>query len=383
MATKPYCTAPWTGLIVRETGDVSICCASRLSLGNIRSKSIIEIIQSPLLEDIKKDIQVGKYNSNCSVCYQHGKNSGTTSLRNKFNIDHPDISKGLQFLDIRWNNLCNLYCVYCGPRPSSTWEDKLNRSQVKTLKNDYDEELERWVLSKSDQITELMLAGGEPLLMKQNYNLISKLPSTSKLSVITNLAYDLEKNPIAKLLLDRPANTTSWSISVENYGDKFEYIRTGADWEQFKNNLGFLVKHATHNISLLMVYGIFSALNLMDTIKFYHNLGIKKIEIGMIVSNPALDIFKFPKEILMGARDQLIGLLEWQKETYGVDFELYKCRDVELILTKLDEMLYNNTYQTISKTTFISEIEKYDRWTKNKFSDVWIDEYKLILQSLK
>jgi len=377
-----YCTAPWTGLIVRENGEVCTCCVGETVLGNVRNQSIIDIIESDKLINIKKDITAGVRNSNCNLCYHLEENSGTATLRNHFNLHHPDISEGLQYLDIRWNNLCNLYCVYCGPGPSSTWEDKLNPTNIKNIKNAYDAELEEWVLSKVDQIQELILIGGEPLLMKQNYSLVGKLPATARLAVLTNLSYNLENNPVAKLMLNRPEDNTLWGISVENYGDKFEYIRTGASWQQFKTNLEFLIDRAPNTITLHMTYGIFSGLNLLDTVKFYHNMGIKKIQLGMLLVNPALDIFNFPPVVMTIARNQLAGVIDWQKYTYGIDYDLYKCPDLETILAKIDEKLYSNTHQIISKSNFISEIEKYDQWTTRKFSDIWSEEYNLILQEL-
>lgn len=383
MATKPYCTAPWTGLIIRENGNVGTCCIGLTVLGTVQKQSINDIMTDSTLLDIQNDLLSGKENKNCQECYNQEKNSGTATLRNHFNSRYPDTSKGLQYLDLRWNNMCNLNCVYCGPYSSSTWEDKLNSNNIKIIKHSYDEILEEWVLSKTDQIHELILIGGEPLLMKQNIRLLEKISDDARVSVITNLSYNLSNNPCADFLFKRPQDNTLWNVSVENYGDKFEYIRTGADWNQFKTNLKLLVERAPNTASLCMVYGIFSALNLFDIVKFYHSMGIKKIQIGMLVGHPALDVFNFPLTILKIARDQLHDVLEWQKETYGIDYDLYKCHDIESILTGLDERLNNNSYQVIDKQKFISEIEKYDSWTKHKFSDLWVDEYKLILESLK
>ena len=234
------------------------------------------MLNSPELDKIKKDLLDNNHNDNCNGCYNLEKHSGTATLRNHFNLHYPEIDKGLQFLDIRWNNLCNLNCVYCGSGQSSSWEDKLNPHKVKTIRNTYDIELEEWILSKSEQIHELILIGGEPLLMKQNIALLKKISDDVRLSIITNLSYNLINNPCAELLFKRPPDNTLWNISVENYGDKFEYIRTGAEWAQFKNNLILLVERAPHTVNLLMVYGIFSALNLLDTVKMYYSLGVKK-----------------------------------------------------------------------------------------------------------
>ena len=340
------------------------------------------MLNSPDLDKIKKDLTDNHYNDNCETCYNLEKHSGTATLRNHFNLHYPEIDKGLQFLEVRWSNLCNLTCVYCGSTQSSSWEDKLNPHKVKTIRNSYDIELEEWILSKSEQIHELILVGGEPLLMKQNFALLQKISDSARLLIITNLSYNLINNPCAELLFKRPVDNTLWNISVENYGDKFEYIRTGAKWTQFENNLKLLVERAPNTVNLLMVYGIFSALNLLDTVKMYHSLGVKKIQINMLGGNPALDLFNFPSSIIKIARDQLQQVLEWQKETYSIDYDLYKCYDIEPILTKLNEIIYNNSHVIISKSKFIEEIEKYDRWTKRKFSDLWTDEYNLIMKEL-
>jgi MoaA/NifB/PqqE/SkfB family radical SAM enzyme len=351
-------------------------------LGNIKKESITNIVESPKLAQIKQDLLDNHSNDNCKSCYESEKNSGIASLRNHFNLHHPDIDKGLQFLDLRWSNLCNLNCIYCDPGQSSSWQDKLYPHTDKVIKNPYDKELEEWVLSKSTQIHELILIGGEPLLMKQNISLLNKISDNARISIITNLSYNLSTNPCAELLFKRPSDNTLWNISVENYGDRFEYIRTGADWNQFETNLKLLVERAPNTVNLLMVYGIFSALNLFDTVKMYHSMGIKKIQVNMLLGNPALDIFKFPMSIIEIARDQMQKVLEWQKETYSIDYDLYKCHDIEHILARLDEIIYNNSHQIISKSKFIEEIEKYDRWTKRKFADLWTDEYNLIMKEL-
>lgn len=382
MSTKPYCTAPWTGLIIRENGNVSTCCPGTTVLGNVQKQSIIKITESAELKKIKDDLMSGKENKNCQVCYYQETNSGTATLKNHFNFHYPDIHKGLQYLDLRWSNLCNLNCVYCGPYSSSSWEDKLNPNNIKTIRNSYDIELENWVLSKTEQIHELILIGGEPLLMKQNIALLNKISNLSRISVITNLSYNLSNNPCAELLFKRSKEHTFWNVSVENYGEKFEYVRTGADWQQFKSNLDLLVNHAPNNINLCMVYGIFSALNLLDTVKFYYNLGVRKIQLGMIVNHPALDVFNFPLSILKIARTQLSDVLDWQKQTYGIDYEYYKCHDIETILAKLDQVIQNNNHKIITKSVFIEEIKKYDNWTKYKFSALWTEEYNQILNEL-
>jgi hypothetical protein len=72
------------------------------------------------------------------------------------------------------------------------------------------------------------------MLMKQNYELIAKLPSSARISILTNLSYDLQRLPCIENLLARPRENTIWNISCENIGQQFEYVRSGAEWNKYK-----------------------------------------------------------------------------------------------------------------------------------------------------
>jgi hypothetical protein len=383
MINKPFCTAPWSGITIRENGDVKVCCVGKTVLGNINSQSMDDIFNNDVHNKIKQNLLVGIPDENCNLCTDQLKHSGTATLRNHYNLHYPETVDQLKFVDIRWNNLCNLSCIYCNPQFSTTWAEKLNPSSIKIVKHDYDLELENWILSRSDQIHELMLVGGEPLLMKQNYALINKLSDDARLSIITNLSYNLANNPCVETLFNRPADNTLWNISVENYGEQFEYIRNGATWKQFDENLLLLTKNNPDTVSLLMVYGIFSGLQLLDTVKYYYTMyGIKKIQLQMLNNHISLNLFNYPINILKIARDQLVEILEWQKQTYSIDYDLYKCADIESIISSLNKLILASPTNILSKNQFLTDIEKYDNWNTRKFSELWSKQYNLIMESL-
>jgi len=387
MTNQLYCTAPWNGITVRENGNVLTCCMGSTVLGNINSQPIHKIYNNSKHIQIKQEMLDGTPSKNCINCVNFEKNNAnvTASIRSYYNTTYSNLADELKFLDIRWNNLCNLSCIYCGPYFSSSWAEKLSPNNIKIIKNDYDSDLEDWILSKVDQLHELMLVGGEPLLMKQNYKLIDKLSDTTRLSIITNLSYNLSNNQSTQKLFNRPKDNTIWNVSVENYGQQFEYVRNGANWQQFSDNLKLLMANNPNNVNLQMVYGVFSALSLFDTVKYYYNnFDIKKTKPNLIDGNPILSLFRYPNSILKLAIKQLEDIIAWQKETFGIDYELYKSDDFETILDKLNETVYNNvSREIITKDEFIKGIASYDKWTKHKFFDLWVDEYKQIIESLE
>jgi radical SAM protein with 4Fe4S-binding SPASM domain len=378
-----YCTAPWNGLTVREDGSVRVCCAGSQTLGNVNNESITKIYNNQSHQSIKKQLLAGEPDENCKNCIEAEKISGS-SLRRHYNENYPTIDNdSLKFLDIRWNSFCNLHCIYCNEQFSTTWAEKINPGVIKILKNNFDQELEQWILERAVEIHELILVGGEPLLMKQNYSLIKKIPDSTRLSIITNLSYNLKNNPVTEALFARPVNNTIWNISAENYGDQYEYIRNGASYVQFEDNLKLLVENNPNNISMLMVYGLFSALNLFDTVKHFHSLGIKKICLQPVGANPALDLFSFPKEILEQALEQLEQTISWQKKEYDLDYKFYEMNAANSIISKLKDRIANYTMPSITKDKFNAEIKKYDKWHTTSFSKLWAKEFQLINRLLK
>jgi MoaA/NifB/PqqE/SkfB family radical SAM enzyme len=379
----PYCTAPWNGITIRENGDVKTCCEGNVVLGNINDRSIVDIIADKTIIKIKQDLLIGNLNNNCSSCQELEKKSGS-SLRRHYNTYYPTLSNELKFLDIRWSNLCNLRCIYCTSDLSSSWAEKLSISKViKVVKHNYDQQLEEWILKHADQLQELLLVGGEPLLMKQNYALIKQISNNTRLSIITNLTYDLKNNPVKDILFNRPPDNTIWNISVENYEKQFEYVRTGAKWIQFKENIELLVNNNPNNIQLLMVYGIFSALTLFDTVKYYYSLGCKKIQVQPLNENDAMNVFNLPIEILKVAYDQIIQTIAWRKEQLGQDYAYYASTGLEDTATHLKKSMNDPLRKIISEEFFVEEIKRYDESQSDKFSDLWSTEYKLIINSFR
>ena len=67
------------------------------------------------------------------------------------------------------------------------------------------------------------MVGGEPLLMKENADLLELIPDNVKVDVISNFSTDVTKSKVFEKLLKRPK--VNWHISIENGGERYEYVR--------------------------------------------------------------------------------------------------------------------------------------------------------------
>jgi radical SAM protein with 4Fe4S-binding SPASM domain len=379
MNDKIYCTAPWNALTIRENGNVKTCCPGFLNLGNLNEQSMQEIEQGNVLNEIKTEILDGKIPENCRVC-RDLEADGINSMRHHYNNMYAEIHNELRFLDVRWNKLCNLTCIYCDDDWSTSWIRRMYPDAKVSAKTSYDEDLLNWILGKADQIEHLMLVGGEPLLMKQNLKLLANIKESVKIDLITNLSSNIEKNPITILLLEKFGKAVHWDISVENYGNQFEYVRNGGKWQLFNENLQFLVKKDA-NVLLGMVYAVFSGFTLLKTAQYYHSIGIYTLKLETIMKNPAMNIFNYPKPVLEIAYKEILEVIAWRKRVFCENY--FPMIGEQAIVSNLERLIEEDNQSKITKQQFLEEIQRCDQLNKYKFEDLWRDQYDLILSVLK
>jgi radical SAM protein with 4Fe4S-binding SPASM domain len=381
--TKVFCTAPWTGLTIREDGHVRTCCVGDTSLGNLNEAGIQEILKSQSLKEIQQNMLSGKPDQkNCQTCIQSETQSGLATLKEHYNLFYPDFVKdqlNLKCLDIRWNNACNLGCVYCNPTFSSVWQDRLNIKRSLVVKP-YQDDLLQWILSRSTEIDEIMLVGGEPMLMKQNYKLINDLSDQCKISIITNLSYNLSELPCTPRLLSRPRSNTKWNVSLENTGAKFEYVRNMGKWSLIEDNLQYLVQHWPNTVSINFVYSMFSAFDIVETIKTFHQAGIKKINMFPINNNYSMDVFNMPESIRKKAAYELKAASEWHFENlHPEDRDFYPIQGIDATFNQLTK---SKEPALVTLKMFNDQIIQYDQYNHQKFQDLWPNIIDLVEEYL-
>jgi len=235
---KNFCSAPWSSLCLEQTNQTKICCISKdyittTDLNSIpTNKKFIEIRQA-FVEDLQ--------HSNCDNCWKvEATDAYQPSMRSTYgpddfynNVYRTDDFK-LELLDVRWSNYCNLSCVYCGSGYSSKWDDLLGNKQKFKIFPDITKDMLK-------NLKVLMLAGGEPLLIKENHSLLSNLLETNpncRIQITTNLT---KLNTPNYELLKKFSNVTV-VVSVEAVREKYEYIRFGANWDEFFSNFKQVTK---------------------------------------------------------------------------------------------------------------------------------------------
>ena len=124
-----------------------------------------------------------------------------------------------------------------------------------------------WLIENSKTLYSIGIGGGEPLLQKEIGSLLSQLKNPVSAYITTNLSVELENNQIFETIKNNKNINSVWSISFDGIGDKFEYVRHGATWNQFRKNIDVLKKY-NQKIEAHPAYSIYCAFDLLEYVDF-------------------------------------------------------------------------------------------------------------------
>lgn len=367
-----YCAAPWRGLHINISGDVKTCCAGKLNmLGNLNSKNIQQILDGPELREIRSVLRQGRPHDYCVHCLDR-ESKGSESERtwhNKRNEEFDPGLAGLEYqyptlLDIRWNNTCNLSCNYCTPNDSSKWS-AIKKIPSNSSTRKYYMDVCEFIEKNKTHIQEVALVGGEPLLLPENETLLDVIPADATVTVITNLNTVLENNKIFQKLSQR--QRVGWSMSFDNIGSRFEYVRHGAKWDLQLHNLDLvqnLMRPNKHWGGIHAVYNLYNATHLVEFKQFaaQRGLSIKWQNLG---GPKALDPRLYGKQIARLAAEEINRV-----------FDQCSVNDEERLLFGTALSHYQSVTELCPEMLpqlkkFVEQIEQYHPDQQGKFAELW------------
>ena len=282
MISDTFCIKPWVHMATYTTGDALMCCVAKESAGNLNKDTITQIWNGDHYKQARLKMLKGEKVSACTKCYdeeaggvkshreiqnhlwieEEGDNEGhigRSRLEALLDIDTDDDgtlhSSPISF-DFRLGNTCNLQCVMCGPKDSSKWVslakklgqiDKWDTSKFNWVENEsfWNEQF----LPLLPNIKHLILAGGEPMYLKQHIPLLEKIVEKGhakniKIRYHTN-ATITPTNRIFELWNE--FKHIDLSMSIDCYEDKNSYIRYPDRWNDIIDTL-HMVDNTPDNI---------------------------------------------------------------------------------------------------------------------------------------
>jgi molybdenum cofactor biosynthesis enzyme MoaA len=257
------CVAIDHGVAIFPNGKIGPCC----QIAADYLKPISELNNPNRFADLKTQDCPAEHPCNkCSVAEYHG----LPSYRKTFDSAVTQ-APGLQFVDIRNTNFCNLKCRYCGPHFSSQWAEELGKFPLIQHQDitDYKDIL----ITKS--LHWMYFTGGEPMIDSKHWKLLEELIDSGQSAGIS-LTYNTNLTTIKykdKNIIDiwRQFKKVNIQCSIDAVGEPLEYIRSGTNWEKIKLNLEQLLSVSQNlniNITLTPVLNILNIWFVDDLYKY-------------------------------------------------------------------------------------------------------------------
>ena len=201
--SRTFCILPWIHQYVGPPGDVKPCCVyeHKEQIGSLKENTLKEIWNNDATKAMRLKFLNGEEDPNCGRC--NSRVELEAEFKNKFNDDffknnkenqavvaatNPDGSLDehrLVYMDVRFNNLCNLGCRSCGPHFSTSWIVDSRKLYNKKVKEGMDDEFQFPGKTEDQALSEMTphlptmesvyFAGGEPLMQKEHYEVLNKL----------------------------------------------------------------------------------------------------------------------------------------------------------------------------------------------------------------
>lgn len=164
-------------------------------------------------------------------------------------------------VEVYFSNLCNMSCIYCGPKWSTVWENEARKFNLypKDVLDiwvgdpDYYQNILpkfwEWLEHNVDTISKYNILGGEPFYqpeLETNINFFETHPCPNlELTIFSNLKVNKEKfkkilKQLDDLLVKNHLKSVCITCSFDCWGPQQEYIRTGINLENWEENFEIL-----------------------------------------------------------------------------------------------------------------------------------------------
>lgn len=313
-----FCAAPWVNMHIDTDENVRPCCqGAGILIPMDQIQSYIDGSQPSIIE-IKKTLMKGQLPHGCQGCQERDwyHEFSALPIKSPYAID-------LMSLDLRWSNTCQLNCTYCNEKQSSSWASLVGKDLSITSNRIKQGQkfLINFVQQRKNKIKRISMLGGEPLLIKQNNQILDMIDDDTRVEIFTNLNTDLQNNSIFARLSKMP--NIQWYISMETTEKKFEFVRRNAHWNTQVKNLKFLLAESVNQptVTLQSQFCAYSATSMLEFYEWADDYDVK-INWNWLIGPDVLDFFYFPDRLKNSCLMQIERIKEKKFSKFGYEYRL-------------------------------------------------------------
>jgi MoaA/NifB/PqqE/SkfB family radical SAM enzyme len=279
---KKYCVLPFISVRIEDDKNLNStkvrpCCFYQDKDMPI-FKNVNEYLDSEFLKKLQQHfLTQNELPSGCNICQEteSKKLLSVRQLKNKFFHDITLNKSDIRELDIFPSNTCNLSCVMCSPKFSSSLAVEYKKlGLIDTIYNFDETELVVETIKSLPNLQHIHIAGGEFFYGKHCLKILDaiKIAGIPNVEFITNGTV-CNDNHISIL---KEFNNLSLRFSIDGTDNYYDFIRHPADWQQVRDNiLKFKEQIPNAHLETAMTVQPLNIFNILDWTADMNVLGIE------------------------------------------------------------------------------------------------------------
>jgi hypothetical protein len=418
--TNFFCSAKWNELYLYLNHGLSNSCSHpiphQIPLDELKETPFA--LHNTVYKMEQQSLMLkGERPRECHMCWHiEDSNPDTKSDRHMKNarwgntqIFETNINYVPKFIEVVFDNLCNLSCSYCDSGQSSTWAKILKTEGPFNLQTDYrnlyqkvhiapgstkQEYLDawnKWWPQIKDQIEVLKVSGGEPLISPNFWNTADALSNDN-----SSLTFRINSNlSVNQKYVERFANLQDKikelgiAASIDATGHIAEFARMGLDYKLFLENVKWYCENTGDNcklnlqstVNIFSVWGFKDKLNLSLELRAKYGKKITDFYSTVVRFPEFQSVLLLPEELRIGLGNDLENWLTFNKSMLNLN-EILLVKKIINYLIAEPKMLTDLDRQKLLQdvNTFT---QRYEKLSKKPIDEVYGKSFVNWLKSPK
>lgn len=287
--SSTFCMYPWISAHKLPSGLSGPCCVGVIAGADSGLHTVEQIANGESMKKLRLDMLKGTANPICAHCHKaeaYGNNSPRKDA-NRIYAEYIDVVDTTEtsgylpdfkyrYLDIRFSNLCNMKCRSCEAGYSSQWEiedAKYPTADTQIQVKDFDQvAMLNSIIKQIPNIDRAYFAGGEPLITEEHYVIIKEMirqgNTGAQITYNTNISKLDYRDEDLLELWKQFDNHVMVFASLDHFGERAEYIRSGTDWNKVEQNYRRLHELYTQGEIFLAITTTITSLNYASISEF-------------------------------------------------------------------------------------------------------------------
>lgn len=269
-----FCPAPFFSYYIDTNNTLAACCIhNTANERDFIDRPLAELYNRDFFKNLRRDLLTGVKNKICDRCWKTEEISANSlrsgmldwfkfweasdRIRSSINEDYSLTDPTINYIDVRFDNTCNLRCRSCLSHYSTSWyaEEKAMKTQGVIPNSHAPVQFTNSTLTVNelkptlDTCRRIYFAGGEPMVTPQHYEILQYLIDKGRTDIEIYYNTNFSKLTHGKhdaIELWKHFKDVTIGASLDGSRERGEYARKNISWQQVEKNRQRMIKEVPH-----------------------------------------------------------------------------------------------------------------------------------------